>query len=199
MVCCVLLCYVKPMFLSQVRNILKGAAKKKMVEIVKEELLSSILEMEDQDDLDLDEAVKHTKEPQEAITIIKRYDKILKKQNKKIINILGKQGLLLKWFKEADGFMETTGAIHTYTSGVHYISSYGNFRCLKPWCYHQITSKHTLNWSRKFLQNLTCLVKKTTSFIWYYCFLIVSIVSCYYCCKLREFSSVQMRFLWRKT
>lgn len=45
--------------------------------IVKEELLSSVLEMEDQDDLDLDEAVQNTNDAQEAIMVIKRYEGIL--------------------------------------------------------------------------------------------------------------------------
>ena len=45
--------------------------------IVKEKLLSSVLEIEDQDDLDLDEAVQNTNDAQEAIMVIKRYEGIL--------------------------------------------------------------------------------------------------------------------------
>lgn len=41
---------------------------KKTLDIVKEELLSLILETADQDGLYLDEMVKHTKDPQEALT-----------------------------------------------------------------------------------------------------------------------------------
>lgn len=73
------------------------------MEIVKEELLNSILETEDQDDLDLHKAVKNTKESKEAVKIIKKYEEILENQNKRIINIertpwehMGKQGQLLK-------------------------------------------------------------------------------------------------------
>ena len=91
------------------------------MEIVKEELLNSILETEDQDDLDLDKAVKNTKESKEAVKIIKKYEEILENQNKRIINIertpwehMGKQGQLLKRFKEEDGFFALMGLSHSY-------------------------------------------------------------------------------------
>ena len=54
------------------RNIPSGAAKKKTSEMIKEELFSSILEIEDEDELELDEEVKAKKDPKEAVTIIKR-------------------------------------------------------------------------------------------------------------------------------
>ena len=91
------------------------------MEIVKEELLNSILETEDQDDLDLDKAVKNTKESKEAVKIIKKYEEILENQNKRIINIertpwehMGKQGQLLKQFKEEGGFFAMVGLSHLY-------------------------------------------------------------------------------------
>ena len=42
------------------------------MEIVKEELLGSVLETEDNNDLDVDEVMKNTYDAQEAITVIKR-------------------------------------------------------------------------------------------------------------------------------
>ena len=48
------------------------------------------LEIEHEDNVEM-EMVRYMEEPQEVITIIKRYGKILKKQNKKIISIMGKQ------------------------------------------------------------------------------------------------------------
>lgn len=42
------------------------------MEIVKEELLGSVLETEDNDDLDMDEVMKNTNDAQEAIKLIKR-------------------------------------------------------------------------------------------------------------------------------
>ena len=50
----------------------------------------------------LNEEVEHIS--QEAFKFIKRYDVVLNNQNKKVINIVGKQGQLLKQFKEAEGF-----------------------------------------------------------------------------------------------
>lgn len=44
--------------------------------------------------LGLDEAVRNTKESEEAIEIIKIFEEILETQNRKIINIIGKQGKL---------------------------------------------------------------------------------------------------------
>lgn len=58
--------------------------------MIKDELKSSLLEIEHEDNVEM-EMVRYMEEPQEVITIIKRYGKILKKQNKKIISIMGKQ------------------------------------------------------------------------------------------------------------
>lgn len=58
--------------------------------MIKDELKSSLLEIEHEDNVEM-EMVRYMEEPQKVITIIKRYGKILKKQNKKIISIMGKQ------------------------------------------------------------------------------------------------------------
>lgn len=58
--------------------------------MIKQELMSSLLEIEYEDNVEM-EMVRYMEEPQEAIKIIKRYGKILKKQNEKIISIMGKQ------------------------------------------------------------------------------------------------------------
>lgn len=42
--------------------------------MIKEELLGSLFLIEVEDDVEMDKAVKHTKESQEAITTIKRYE-----------------------------------------------------------------------------------------------------------------------------
>ena len=54
--------------------------------------------------LEVNEEVKDAKEPKEAISIIKKYEELLKGENRKIINIVEKQGELLKKMKESDGF-----------------------------------------------------------------------------------------------
>ena len=80
------------------------------MQIVKEELLDSIIEREDQDDLDMGEVVKNTNVAQEAITLINRYEGTLKSKNIRIINIVGNQEFLLKRFKEEMDFWILLGA-----------------------------------------------------------------------------------------
>ena len=70
--------------------------KKKTQNAIKKELPGSLIEFEDEDELELKELVKNLKESKKAITLIKRYKNILKAQNKKIINLVGKQGELLR-------------------------------------------------------------------------------------------------------
>ena len=83
------------------------------MDIAKEKLLSSILEIEDQDDLDIDIAVKHTNRAQEVFTLIKTYESI-KSKNKRIIYIAANQGMILKKFKEEDGFWDMMGLSGSY-------------------------------------------------------------------------------------
>ena len=83
------------------------------MDIAKEKLLSSILEIEDQDDLDIDIAVKHINRAQEVFTLIKTYESI-KSKNKRIIYIAGNQGMILKKFKEEDGFWDIMGLSGSY-------------------------------------------------------------------------------------
>ena len=70
--------------------------KKKTQNAIKKELPGSLIEFEDEDELELKELVKNLKESKKAIMLIKRYKNILKAQNKKIINLVGKQGELLR-------------------------------------------------------------------------------------------------------
>ena len=48
--------------------------------------------------------MKNAKEPKKAISIIKKYEEPLKGENSTIINLVGKQGELLKKFKDDDEF-----------------------------------------------------------------------------------------------
>ena len=76
--------------------------KQKTPEMIKKELLASILEVfnEEQDYLQINEEVKNAKELKDGMALVKKYENLLKGANKKIINIVGKQGELLKRFKE---------------------------------------------------------------------------------------------------
>ena len=75
--------------------------------VIKEELLGSIIEIEDKDEPELEEAVKIARDPKEAIAIIKQYENSLIGQNKKIMNIDSKQEKFLKRFKQLDSFFRS--------------------------------------------------------------------------------------------
>ena len=76
--------------------------KQKTPELIKKELLASILEVfnEEEGYLQINEEVKNAKELKDGMALVKKYENLLKGANKKIINIVGKQGELLKRFKE---------------------------------------------------------------------------------------------------
>ena len=57
----------------------------------------------------LDKMVNQIKNLEEAAGIIKRYERMLKAKNVKIINIVAKQVKLLKQFKESEENLETVG------------------------------------------------------------------------------------------
>ena len=76
--------------------------KQKTPEMIKKELLASILEVfnEEQDYLQINEEVKNAKELKDGMALVKKCEDLLKGANKKMINIVGKHGELLKRFKE---------------------------------------------------------------------------------------------------
>ena len=57
----------------------------------------------------LDKMVNQIKNLEEAAGIIKRYERMLKAKNVKIINIVAKQVQLLKQLKESEENLETVG------------------------------------------------------------------------------------------
>ena len=60
--------------------------------------------MDKKDYSELNDEVQSVKEPKETVSLFKKYEELLKGENRKTINILGKQGELLKRFKESDEF-----------------------------------------------------------------------------------------------
>ena len=76
--------------------------KQKTPELIKKELLASILEVfnEEEGYLQINEEVKNAKELKDGMALVKKYEDLLKGANKKNISIVGKQGELLKRFKE---------------------------------------------------------------------------------------------------
>ena len=69
------------------------------------ELLESILEVfEEENYLHICEDGKNVKDLKGSISLVKKYKDLLKSSNKKIRNIVAKQGELLKRFKDSDQF-----------------------------------------------------------------------------------------------
>ena len=78
--------------------------------MIKKELLASVvLSGGEEDYLDLNEEVKNVKDLKDGIALVKQYEGLLKGVNKKIINIVEKQGKLLRKFKEEDRFFDCAG------------------------------------------------------------------------------------------
>ena len=82
-----------------------------MSDIIEKELLASISEVFDEEEeyVSMNEEVKNAKEPKEGISLIKKYEDLLKGANKKINNIVEKQGGLMKRFKDSDEFFDGVG------------------------------------------------------------------------------------------
>ena len=83
--------------------------RKKTPEMIKKELQESILKASEEEKANLNEEVKNVKSLNERISLVQKYKNLLKGANKKIINIVGKQGELLKRFKGEDEFFNSVG------------------------------------------------------------------------------------------
>ena len=77
--------------------------------MIKKELQESILEASEEENANLSEEVKNMKSLNEGISLVQKYENLLKGANKKITNIIGKQGELLKRFEEEDYFFNCVG------------------------------------------------------------------------------------------
>ena len=75
--------------------------------MIKKEMLASIEELSDGEEyyLELREDIRNAKKPKDGTPLIKKCKYLLKGATKKIINIVGKQGKILKRFKEEDDFL----------------------------------------------------------------------------------------------
>ena len=82
---------------------------KKTPEMIKKELEESILEVSEEENANLNKEVKNVKSLNEGISLVQKYENLLKGTNKKIINIVGKQGERLKRCKEEDEFFDCVG------------------------------------------------------------------------------------------
>ena len=95
----------------QLRGVARRVKKNKTPEIIKQELLASIVELSDgdKDYLELNEEVRNAKKPKDGICLVKKYEDLLRAANRKIVNIVGKQGELLKIFRDAEEFFDHVG------------------------------------------------------------------------------------------
>ena len=74
------------------RSVTRNTKKKKTPEAIKQELLVSIIEIADEEDyIEMSEEVKNAKELKDAVSLVKKYEDLLKGANRKIINIVGKR------------------------------------------------------------------------------------------------------------
>ena len=89
--------------------VLKSKIKKKANKNIKREMLNSLKENDDVEDQGLNETANNVNNTQEAITIIRRYEEIIKTQNEKAIGYTGKQGELLKKFKDTENIFDKIG------------------------------------------------------------------------------------------
>ena len=73
----------------------------------KKQLQELILKASKVENANLNEEVKNVKSLNEGISLVQKYENLLKGAAKKIIEIVGKQGELLKIFKEEDEFFNS--------------------------------------------------------------------------------------------
>ena len=93
------------------RGVARRVKKNKTPEIKKQELFALIVELSDggEDYLELNEEVGNAKETNDGIFLVKKFEDLLKGANRKIINIVSKQGELLKIFNDAEEFFDRVG------------------------------------------------------------------------------------------
>ena len=113
--------------------------RKKTPEAIKKELQESILEGLGEKNANLNEEEKNTKSLNEGISLVQKYENLLKGANKKIIIIVGKQGKLLKRFEEEDEFF--------YNVGLNRSNIYFKMRLFKFLCKFPVLKSSTLTTS----------------------------------------------------
>ena len=84
---------------------------------------------DEKDYLEMNEEVKNPKEPKVGISIVKKYEDLFKGANRKTINIMVKQGELLKRFEDSDEFFYRVGLSR---SSIYFKIRLYNFSCKFP-------------------------------------------------------------------
>ena len=86
--------------------VLKRIAKKKLNEIITQELLNLLQEYDDVEQQGINKTANNVNNFQEANKIINRYEDIIKRQNKKAIGYIDKKGELFKKFKDTENLFD---------------------------------------------------------------------------------------------
>ena len=89
--------------------VLKRIAKKRTNETVKQEPLNLLQENDDVVEQGLNKRANNVNNFQKAIKIINRFEDIIKTQNIKAMGYIGKEGELLKKFKDTENFFDNVG------------------------------------------------------------------------------------------
>ena len=100
---------IEKWYILYVRMVAKTTWRKKTNGIVIEELVKSLKENDNIEEGGLDAKADTITDSLEADRIIKRYKEIVKTQNKRAINYVGKLGQLLQKFKWTHQFPENVG------------------------------------------------------------------------------------------
>ena len=77
----------------------------------------------------MNKQVKNSKETKEGISLIKQFEDLLEGTNRKIINIVVKQGELLERFNDRDDFFDSVGLSW---SNIYFKIDLYNFLCKYP-------------------------------------------------------------------
>ena len=119
--------------------------------MIKKELQESILEVSGEENANLNEEVKNVKSLIEGISLVQKCENLLKGANKKIINIVGQQGELLKTFKEEDEIFNCVGLSRS--------NIYFKMRLFKFLCKFPVLKNSTLT-SSYFKSNMKLIKKR---------------------------------------
>ena len=113
----------------QLRGSVRKTNRKKTPGAIKKEFQESILEVSEEENANLNEAVENMKSLNEGISLIQNNKNLLKGAKKKIININGNQGDLLKRYKEEDKFFDCVGLSK---SNIYFKMRLFKFLCIFP-------------------------------------------------------------------
>ena len=106
----------------------------------------------EEDYLKLNEEVRNAKKPEDVISLVKKYEDLLKEATRKIIKTVGKQGELLKRFRDAEVFFDCIGLSR---SNIYFRISL--YKCLRKF---PLLKNSTLQFNSSYYKSNFKVVKK---------------------------------------